>query len=139
MQKLLKEVRKKEALLKDWKEAIILKVDVEESIVNAPLTSLQSKKVKTQTMQKVRLDLNRLIRNPWWVHNRLFNVNFEEKFHLTHPILLFNVKKMSPKQLFCGFVVNMFVNEMRYFSLGNYSLFMFVTEAIQTSLLRPRA
>jgi hypothetical protein len=29
MQKLLKEVRKKEALLKDWKEAIILTVDVE--------------------------------------------------------------------------------------------------------------
>jgi hypothetical protein len=58
MQKLLKEVRKKEALLKDWKEAIILKVDVEESIVNAPLTCLQSKKLKTQTTQKVRLDLN---------------------------------------------------------------------------------
>jgi hypothetical protein len=47
MQKLLKEVRKKEALLKDWKEAIILTVDVEESIVNAPLTCLQSKTLKT--------------------------------------------------------------------------------------------
>jgi hypothetical protein len=34
-----------------------LKVGVEESIVNAPLVNLQSKK-KTQTTQKVGLDLN---------------------------------------------------------------------------------
>jgi hypothetical protein len=34
---------------------LIIKFGVEESIVNAPLVSLQ---IKTQTTQKVRLDLN---------------------------------------------------------------------------------
>jgi hypothetical protein len=36
----------------------ILKAGVEESIVNAPLARLQSENSKTQTMHKVRLDLN---------------------------------------------------------------------------------
>jgi hypothetical protein len=52
----------------------IVIVSVEESIVNIPLVS--------QTTQKGRLDLNRqsVIGNPWWVHNRLFKANEEEKF-----------------------------------------------------------
>jgi hypothetical protein len=43
--------------------------------LNVSSVSLQ----KTQTTQKVRLDLN-MIRNPWCVHNRLFNANLEDKF-----------------------------------------------------------
>jgi hypothetical protein len=41
--------------------------------------------VKTQTKQKVRLDLNSwsVICNPWCVHNRLFKANFEEIFKRT--------------------------------------------------------
>jgi hypothetical protein len=58
-----------------------------EWIVNTPLVSLQSKNynVKTHTTQKVRLDLNSwsVVCNPWCVHNRLFNANFEEKFKWT--------------------------------------------------------
>jgi hypothetical protein len=39
-------------------------------------------RVKTQTKQKVRLDLKSwsVICNPWCVHNRLFQVNFQENF-----------------------------------------------------------
>jgi hypothetical protein len=58
----------------------ILKVGVGRSIVNAPLVC----RIKTQTTQKVRLYLNSwsVICNPWCVHNRLINSNFEEKFFL---------------------------------------------------------
>jgi hypothetical protein len=51
----------------------ILNVGVEESIADAPLVTVC--KVKTQTTQKVRLDLNSwsVICNPWCIHNRLLN------------------------------------------------------------------
>jgi hypothetical protein len=57
----------------------ILKVGVEESIVNAPLVNLQSKKINNA---KSEVRFKQLIRicNPWCVHNRLFNANFEDKF-----------------------------------------------------------
>jgi hypothetical protein len=59
---------------------LLLKVGVEESIVNAPLVNLQ---IKNQTTQKVRLGLNiwPVMCNLWCVRNRLFN--FDEKFKWT--------------------------------------------------------
>jgi hypothetical protein len=53
----------------------ILKVGVEELIVNAPVAS---RRAKTQTTQKVRLDLNN--NNSWCVHNRPFTAYFEDTF-----------------------------------------------------------
>jgi hypothetical protein len=61
----------------------VLKVGVEESIVNAPpLCSLQSKNTNNA---KSELDLNSwsVICNRWCVHNRLFNAYFEDKFNWT--------------------------------------------------------
>jgi hypothetical protein len=55
------------------------KVGIEESIVNALLVSLQSKNTNNN---KSEVSFKLLIRycNPWYVHNRLFNVYFEMKF-----------------------------------------------------------
>jgi hypothetical protein len=57
----------------------ILKVGVEESIVNAPFVSLQNAK------SEVRLNSWSVLCNPWCVHIRLFN--FEEKFKWTPGII----------------------------------------------------
>jgi hypothetical protein len=58
----------------------LLEIDVEESIVNAPLVSLQSKSTNNA---KSEVRFKQLIRdlpcNLWSVHNRLFNANFEGK------------------------------------------------------------
>jgi hypothetical protein len=55
----------------------LLKFGVEESIVNTPLISLQSKNTNNA---KSEVRFKQLICDPWCVHNRLFNANFEEKF-----------------------------------------------------------
>jgi hypothetical protein len=58
----------------------ILKVGVEESIVNAPLVSLPSKNTNNA---KSEVRFKQLIRDLWCVHNRLFNAYFEDKFKRT--------------------------------------------------------
>jgi hypothetical protein len=70
------------------------KFGVEVVIVNKPHTRLKNTdfsncRLKIQTTQKVRLDLNNcselyLIR--WCVHNRVFNANFDAKFKKT-PVI----------------------------------------------------
>jgi hypothetical protein len=66
----------------------ILKVGVEESIVNAPLVRLQSQntnyaKSEVRFKQRIR---HLLICNLWCVHNRLFKVNLEDELN-EHPII----------------------------------------------------
>jgi hypothetical protein len=60
----------------------LLKVGIEELIVNAPLVNLQS---KTTNNEKSEVGFKQLIRdllicNPWCVHNQLFNAYLEGKF-----------------------------------------------------------
>jgi hypothetical protein len=50
------------------------KFGVEESIVNASLVRLQSKNTNN-----AKSEVRSVICNPWYVHNRLFNANFEDK------------------------------------------------------------
>jgi hypothetical protein len=61
-------------------------------------------RVKTQTIQKVRLHLNiwSVICNPWCIHNLLFNGNFEDKFKWTPDIF---VKSSLYSVLYSGFTV----------------------------------
>jgi hypothetical protein len=56
-----------------------LKAGVEESIVNGPLVNQQSKNTDNA---KSEVRFKQLIRdrNPWCVHNRLFNAYLEVKF-----------------------------------------------------------
>jgi hypothetical protein len=56
---------------------LLFKAGVEETIVNAPLVSVHS---KTTNNAKSEVKFKSMIRNPWSIHNRLFNANFEEKF-----------------------------------------------------------
>jgi hypothetical protein len=60
-------------------EHFLLKVGVEESILNAPLFSLQNKNTNNA---KSEVSFKQVIRNPWCVHNRLFNASFEDKFKM---------------------------------------------------------
>jgi hypothetical protein len=93
----------------------IPKVGVEQSIVNAPFVS---RGVKTQTTQKVRLDLNSLsvICNPWCDHNRFFKAYFED----THPICL--VTADSDKSTFNS--ENLFSEFVFYKCSGYLNLFL---------------
>jgi hypothetical protein len=57
----------------------ILKVGVEESIVNTPLVSLQSKNANN-AKSEVRFNSRSVICNLWCVHNRLCDAYVEDKF-----------------------------------------------------------
>jgi hypothetical protein len=79
----------------------ILKVDVEESIVNAPLVGLQSKNTNNP---KSEVRFKQLIRDPWCVNNRLFNAYFEDKFKWTPDIfVLWQVNIFCVKTVFYFF------------------------------------
>jgi hypothetical protein len=54
-------------------------VGVEESIVNTPLVSLQSKNANN-AKSEVRFNSRSVICNLWCVHNRIFDAYFEDKF-----------------------------------------------------------
>jgi hypothetical protein len=57
--------------------SFLLKVDVEESIVNTPLITLHSKNTNNA---KSEVRFKQLTPNQWCVHNQPFNANFEDKF-----------------------------------------------------------
>jgi hypothetical protein len=57
---------------------------VQDCVINAPLVS-KNRGGKNTNNTKSEVTFKQLIRDPWCVHNRLLNANFEEKSN-EHPI-----------------------------------------------------